>query len=138
VYLWNSALAQIGERPWLGTGFDAFWTGAIDWRTYLVLAELGNVLHFHDTYLEVGVQLGALGLIAATVALLGYARLAVAHLRVMPGHAGLWPVLFLVVPLVTTLAEYDLFARHNLANIVFVALAVAMARELAANGPDRR
>jgi exopolysaccharide production protein ExoQ len=138
IYLWNSALAQIGERPWLGTGFDAFWTGAIDWRTHLVLAELGNVLHFHDTYLEVGVQLGALGLIAATVALLGYARLAVAHLRVMPGHAGLWPVLFLVVPLVTTLAEYDLFARHNLANIVFVALAVAMARELAANGPDRR
>jgi exopolysaccharide production protein ExoQ len=137
IYLWNAALAQIAERPLLGTGFDAFWTGAIDWRTHLVLAEMGNILHFHNTYLEVGVQLGALGLIAAAVALLGYARLAVAHLRAMPGHAGLWPVLFLVAPLVATLAEHDLFARHNLANILFVALAVAMSRELMAPGSPR-
>jgi exopolysaccharide production protein ExoQ len=132
VFLWETAMEQIRARPLLGTGFGAFWSSAIDWRTHLVLAEMGNILHFHNTYLEVGVQLGGVGLATALAMLAGYARLGIAHLVAMPGRVGLWPLLFLVVPLVTMLAEYDLFTQHNLAHIVLVALAVAMKRELSA------
>jgi exopolysaccharide production protein ExoQ len=129
--LWAAAEEQIALRPVLGTGLGAFWSSAVDWRTHLVLAEMGNILHFHNTWLEIAVQLGGVGLAAAVLSVVCYVRLALANLRAAPGAAGLWPLMFLVVPLVSTLAEYELFTRHSLANILFVALAVATARELA-------
>lgn len=134
-FLWDAGLTQVRLRPLLGLGFDAFWGSVIDTRTLLVLNEMGHgIMHFHNTFLEIAVQLGALGLLASIVMLVAYTRAALRYLVDLPGPAGIWPILFLVITAVMMLVEYDLFVRHNLAHIVFVALAVGMARRLALRG----
>jgi exopolysaccharide production protein ExoQ len=124
--LWEAALGHMGEHPWLGVGFAAFWSSGVDWRTLLVLAELGNVLHFHNAFFEVGVQLGLLGLLAAALACIGYGRTALLALRLRQGPVPPWPAVLGVVALGLALVEHELFVPHNLMQILFTAVPVAV------------
>ena len=130
VMLWDAAMSQIAERPLLGAGFAAFWATAIDWQTYLVMNVMGNIGHFHNTFLEVGVQLGFLGLAAAIFTALVYSYWAIAYLRFGPSRSALWPTLLGAAAFVPTFAEYELFLQHNLTHILVVAVIVAARREL--------
>lgn len=66
--LWNQVLGKIGERPWLGHGYRGFWgssggaaiSEALGWR----------VVHAHNSWLDVGLDLGVIGvlLIGALIA----------------------------------------------------------------------
>lgn len=122
--LWDAALAQIGDRPVLGYGFAAFWTAGADWRTQAVLAELGDVGHFHNTFLEIAVQLGLLGVVlAAAVLLLAFATWIHALVRrrdvILAWPPALWTLL-----MIAGLAEVVLFSKHGLFQILFVAVFV--------------
>jgi exopolysaccharide production protein ExoQ len=124
--LWEVAIHHMAERPLLGTGFAAFWSGAVDWRTLLVLEELGNVLNFHNAFLEIGVQLGFLGLAVALITLIGYGRTALGALRDPAEPAPLWPVLFGLIVLALSLVEAALFMKHSLTQILLIAIPVAV------------
>lgn len=124
--LWEAALGHLGEHPWLGVGFAAFWGSGVDWRTLLVLADLGNVLHFHNAFLEVAVQLGVLGLVAATLACIGYGRAALLALRLRQGPVPTWPAVLGAVAFGLALVEHELFVPHNLMQILFTAVPVAV------------
>jgi len=126
VILWDVALGHIVEQPLLGVGFNAFWDAGVDWQTFRALDELGYVLHFHNAYIEVAVQLGALGLAAAAITLWGYARAALLALRARTVDVALWPVLFGVLALALAVVEYELFVKHNLFHILLVALPTAV------------
>jgi len=60
-YVWEEAGQYIRERPWLGYGYDAFWTAerieeftkAVDWP----------VINAHSEYVEVLLGLGRIGLL---------------------------------------------------------------------------
>lgn len=63
-YLWYRAHDLIAEKPWLGRGFYAFWRqGNIDaeglWRYAGILGRGG--FNFHNTLVELTVQLGIVG-----------------------------------------------------------------------------
>jgi exopolysaccharide production protein ExoQ len=60
--LWQYALAEIAKRPFFGTGYYAFWLpgnllAQAIWRYF----DVRGGFSFHDTYLEVAVELGCLG-----------------------------------------------------------------------------
>lgn len=131
-YLWEIALIQIAERPLLGTGYAAFWVAAVDWRTLLILDLLGQVGHFHNTFLEIGVELGALGLAAAALTLGLYGIMAWRHLRTAADRRAVWTWLFLIVVLATSLTELYAFQKHHLSTILLAALAVSMRVDLLA------
>jgi exopolysaccharide production protein ExoQ len=67
-YLWEQARAIIHEKPWTGVGADGFWH---EWRGQA--NSITNYFHFkrfvpfnfHNSYLELGVQLGYPGMYAA-------------------------------------------------------------------------
>lgn len=64
-YLWSAAMASIASHPVLGVGYQAYWQvgswGAEQlWQLSYVTNKTGY--HFHDTYLEVTVDLGLTGL----------------------------------------------------------------------------
>lgn len=63
--LWSAAMASIASHPVLGVGYQAYWQvgswGAEQlWQLSYVTNKTGY--HFHDTYLEVTVDLGLVGL----------------------------------------------------------------------------
>jgi exopolysaccharide production protein ExoQ len=60
--LWQIALAEIGKRPFLGTGYYAFWRpgnllAEAIWRYF----DVRGGFSFHNTYLETAVGLGWIG-----------------------------------------------------------------------------
>jgi exopolysaccharide production protein ExoQ len=126
--LWDAAWGQIYARPMLGTGLDAFWAVAVDWRTLLVLERMGQVGHFHNTYLEVAVQLGGVGLVAALATLAVFCWQALRLALRLETMVDLWPIAFAVAVIVPTIAEYEVFLKHSLTGILLIAIAVAMGR----------
>lgn len=130
IWLWGTALGHIAERPVLGFGFDAFWSAGVDWQTFRVLDRLGSVLNFHNSFLEVGVQLGIMGMAIALFTAAVYLRAALAALRLQLDPAALWPALFGVIVFALAMVENELFVKHNLLYIVFLALPVAVFRQM--------
>lgn len=122
--LWAAGIAQFWDRPILGAGFGAFWTGALDWRTQLVLNELGDVGHFHNTFLEVGVQLGFLGLGAFVLVLLLILASGVSELLARRRMILIWPPALWVLAMVSGMAEIVLFNKHALFQILMCAVFV--------------
>ena len=67
--LWTLALARFSERPWLGVGYQSFWTAAqfqtdVDWVHGSIVY---SISHFHNAWLEILVGLGILGAVAMAV-----------------------------------------------------------------------
>src|SRR3546814_13074421 len=80
--LWEFALRMIEVRPWLGNGFDAFWNvGDGSTGSYLQYVIRADVKHFHNSYLDIPVQLGAVGLALTLSFLLLFAWRPLALLR---------------------------------------------------------
>jgi exopolysaccharide production protein ExoQ len=129
-WLWQAAWAQIERRPLLGTGYEAFWAVAVDWRTLQVLERMGQIGHFHSTFFEVGVQLGAIGLVGAIVTLVGFVWRGLDLSFRLDTTVGIWWMAFATAVIVPALAEYELFAKHSFAGILMAATAVAGTRTL--------
>lgn len=65
--LWRTAWAEIGRHPMFGVGYYAFWLQGNPlvesiWRDFGIGSRMG--FHFHNTVLEVAVELGWLGVFA--------------------------------------------------------------------------
>jgi exopolysaccharide production protein ExoQ len=70
--LWQIALAEIAKRPVFGTGYYGFWLqgnllAEAIWRYFAIDSRSG--FEFHDTFLEVAVELGWVGVAALLVTL---------------------------------------------------------------------
>lgn len=60
-FIWPEVLYFIGRRPWLGYGFEAFWTPA---RIEVISTDLGwGLREAHNAYLEMLLSLGLAGLV---------------------------------------------------------------------------
>ncbi|NIA67648.1 O-antigen ligase family protein [Pelagibius litoralis] len=129
--LWDFAMGLIERRPFVGTGFDGFWDGrdgsTSSYVQYVLRQDLKN---FHNSYLDITVQLGVLGLCVALLTGLWYGFRALAALHYGTGAIMTLPVLFLVFVAVYSLSEYALFRQHSLIQILLGATFVASARFL--------
>jgi len=57
--LWSELMESVQRNPWLGVGYDAFWTPA---RVEAISADQGwAVPHAHNTYLDQALSLGVFG-----------------------------------------------------------------------------
>lgn len=68
--LWNEVMTYIEKRPWLGYGYDSFWT---PYRVYIISQHQGwEVPHSHNGYFELTLSMGliGLGLYLATIGIL--------------------------------------------------------------------
>jgi exopolysaccharide production protein ExoQ len=70
--LWDIALSEIHKRPLFGIGYSGFWLqgnllAESIWRHFSIESRMG--FHFHDTFLEVAVELGWVGVAALTLTL---------------------------------------------------------------------
>lgn len=79
-YLWSEGLAAWGQTPVFGAGYQGYWVQGFSeaerlWYEFYIGSRTG--FHFHNTYIEVLVELGAVGLFLLALILL---RVPVGHL----------------------------------------------------------
>lgn len=143
--LWDFAVGLIEARPWLGNGFDAFWNlGGGSAAEYVQNLLRQDIKNFHNSYLDITVQLGFVGLALAGLFLLFFAWRAAALLRADPRALASLPAFFVIFVAVYSLSEYALLRQHSLIQILLGALYVSAApvvlgaRRRDLPGPSRR
>lgn len=80
-YLWSQGWAAAAGAPFVGVGYQAYWVQGFSeaerlWEEFYIGSRSG--FHFHNTFIEVLVELGAVGLALIVVVLL---RVFAGHLR---------------------------------------------------------
>lgn len=105
--LWIGVSEMIAQKPWLGYGYGAFWTGngpsAIVW-----LIAGWRAPHAHNGLLDVWLQVGLLGLVPFSLSLFRNISKAVAELKRGNKLESLLPVTLLTCLLTTNLVESGL------------------------------
>lgn len=99
-FIWEFTWNHILARPWLGYGYQGFWNiGADSPRFKADMSFIANLLHSHNGYLQVWLELGIGGLFLL--------------------FAMIWSVLGTTIRLVRFHAGYALFAMSILFYVVF-------------------
>jgi exopolysaccharide production protein ExoQ len=121
--LWHYATAAISNRPVLGGGYEAYWQPG-NWNAiqlwFYSYIPVKSGYHFHNTFLEVGVDLGILGIAVFVITLLSIMfRVAVAFCseRLMPEQ--ILAITLFIFLLLRTPLEVDLFFQFQLPSILF-------------------
>ncbi len=121
--LWSRAAGIISDYPWGGIGLQAFWVQGNPeairiWDMFFIPSHGG--FHFHDLWLEIGVQLGLIGIFiaAATVIVVVFNvwRWALRD----PGPESCFFVGFVTLILLRTVGEVELFSQFNLTSLIFI------------------
>lgn len=126
--LWDFAMVQIEMRPLFGSGFDAFWNAGEGSQGNYVQYVIGSaVKNFHNSYLDISVQLGLAGLLATAGVLLHFTARALSHAARDRHPLAALPLVFLVFVTVYSISEYALFRQHDLIQVLLGALYVSAA-----------
>ena len=119
--LWDVVLDMIRERPWLGYGFSAFWLGSEGPSAQLWLATGQEYEHAHNSFLDLWLQLGLVGVAVFSLGfVLAFSR-TVAWIRQTKSNEGLWPLLFLTFVPLYSLTESGILVQNSTLWIMYVA-----------------
>lgn len=120
--LWVVVLASIAEEPWLGYGYNAFWVGSAG-ASGTVLRSVGwETPHAHNGLLDLGLELGVVGVLLFLIGFGLAVRDAVRCARVTGTVTGLWPLVFLTFMLLANSSESNILRPHNVLWILYVAV----------------
>lgn len=140
-HIWDSLMRRVGERPWTGYGYSAFW-GKDSIPAAFVRQETGWLVpSAHNGWIDLLVQLGwpgalAVGGLFVTALVVTLVRLGSAGMR-----EGYWAIAYLGVFLLLSLSESVLLSHASLPWTLFLAIlaralspqAVAISTPLAPN-----
>jgi exopolysaccharide production protein ExoQ len=121
IFLWEHALRSISENPLFGVGFQGYWQlgnpGAEECWAYARVGKYG--FNFHNTFLQVAVDVGLTGLalLVATFLAIGI-RAVVAILRPRPKPESLFAMAVFIYFLLRTPIEVELFYPFQLPTIL--------------------
>lgn len=124
--IWNLVIQAIEKRPWLGYGFNAFWSESEGESAYIRRAARWLLRDPHNGFLELGLALGTLGV---GIFLAGYwATLlrAVTYARQNMDASRLLPVLYLTYLLLVNITESTLLAQNTLFWVLYTAIAFSV------------
>jgi exopolysaccharide production protein ExoQ len=118
--IWVYASLSFLKRPWLGYGYGAFWWVADESRQ--VLALIGyKTPHAHNGFLDLGLQLGIVGVAVFLAGWLVAFRAAIRHLRQDAAKAARWPLLCLCFIAIYSLTENSLLIPNSLLWVLYIA-----------------
>jgi O-antigen ligase len=140
--IWVLSTQFIAQRPWLGYGYGAFWRHDGLPANEFWDIEKWLVPHAHNGWLELGLELGIVGMAGITLLFLdGFYR----GLRILTAPQSRHAVLILtliVAVLVENLTEFEIFRPNGILWVLFVTAFVAAGRDVmlyrAAVPPARR
>ncbi len=129
--LWQVALDEIAQRPWLGSGFQAVWVpgnplAEMLWDDFGVESRTG--FHFHNAYLSNAVEIGIIGAALQAVLVLGGLVGALAWAMRDLRAETLFLALFMVRQTVLSMVEVPFFLQFDIGTILTVAVLVYISR----------
>jgi O-antigen ligase len=117
-------MTAVLQRPFLGAGWDGFWPGkAADNIRNLVR---WNAPHAHNSFIEMALNIGVIGLIIFLVCVFNCFRLTMQYNKDPSNPLRLWPLLFFTFSFLAYFTEAPAVDRHSLAFVLFCALPVSM------------
>jgi exopolysaccharide production protein ExoQ len=121
--LWSNASRIITEHPWGGVGLQAFWIEGNNeairfWEMFYIDSHVG--FHFHDLWLEIGVELGLIGILiaAGTLIVVIFSVWRWALREACPESC--FFVAFVTFVLLRTVGEVELFGQFGLTQMIFL------------------
>jgi O-antigen ligase len=118
--LWFAVIAFAIQRPLFGYGYAAFWRGMDGDSAYISLALHWDVPHAHNGWLDVGLDLGLLGIVLVGAYFAVVAARAFRAARERRGGAEVWPLLAVTLVFMANLTESSLLRANNLTWVILV------------------
>ncbi|NJR68258.1 MAG: O-antigen ligase family protein [Synechococcales cyanobacterium CRU_2_2] len=120
--IWKLVVDVIHKKPWLGYGYDAFWSQGLKGdAAYVWRAFLWEAPHSHNGFLDIWVQLGFVGLALLLLGLYFHFFHSLIQLRYTTEPEYLWPVLLLVYCVFNNLTETTFLRSNDLLWVLYVA-----------------
>lgn len=124
--LWATLLPVIANRPILGYGYGAFWTGS-NADVLGVWVRAGRLVPIADNgYIDLCLGLGAFGVLLYLYVFVGAFQRAMQYVRSEPGFIGLWPVSYLFIFAADNVCEGALLTRGTFPFLVFAILTTSL------------
>ena len=123
--VWHALLLPVAKRPWLGYGFNAFWTAAGESATVAQEVNWG-VGGGHNGLLDVALDLGILGLSVFVAGYVVICRRALRLMRKATGVVPMWLCTYLVFALLYSLSESTVFRQSSIFWILYTSTAVCV------------
>ena len=124
--LWSKLLPVIANRPVLGYGYAAFWTG-LNAEVLNVWIGAGRLVPIADNgYIDLCLSLGGAGLALFLAVFTGAFRKAMEYLRSEPGFVALWPVTYLCIFAADNICESALLTRGTFPFLVFAIVTTSL------------
>jgi O-antigen ligase len=126
--IWHQVLDCIALRPWLGYGYGAFWRGMRGPSLQISAAVHFMVVHAHNGFLEIALELGVAGL---ALFLIGWVR---AWMQLWPAWQRgemdrvAWPLAVLILIVLYDIDENTLLIYNGLFWILYVAASASASR----------
>ena len=136
--LWDIAMASYESRPWLGSGFKAWWN-SYETDAAIVINLVGNdAKSFHNSLVEVTVAFGTMGPILLIVGLVYCLIITVRAYAADGRFLMLWPLLATVYTVCSCFAESMLFMNHGFYQLLLVVAAACASRQFSQLRSEQR
>ena len=110
--IWSLCFEAIAKRPLLGYGYSAFWN-ATDESAHIRYILGWDTPYAHNTYIDVLLQLGTIGLLLYIVYIVLALKRAVQHGRNTETPEGLWPLAYLLFTQIYSITESASFLASS-------------------------
>ena len=136
--LWELVLQVSSLRPWLGYGYEAFWTPDAPMVRWIAQSLRYTPFYSHSGVMETLLNGGRVLLLLVGLAYLGTLWRSYLHLRARPGEpSAALPLVFCFFFVFTNFSESKILLRNDLAWALFVAFTFTTARSVRLRFPGR-
>ncbi|MEM7714225.1 MAG: O-antigen ligase family protein [Cyanobacteria bacterium P01_A01_bin.68] len=125
--MWPYIFEMIGQQPFLGYGYGAFWYGPDTPSFYIWRATGWTPPNSHNGFLDLWLQIGLLGLL---IYFFGYLAItlpkALYWLRVTRTSEGFWPLTYMTYMFLANISETTLMIQNDIFWVLYVAVAFSV------------
>ncbi|MGK7899615.1 MAG: O-antigen ligase family protein [Xenococcus sp. (in: cyanobacteria)] len=122
--LWTILLENLVKKPFLGYGYEGFWSS---YEGSEVRAQLSWAGHAHSGFLEVALSLGLFGFSILVLGLLRNYFRAINYARLATTVEGLWPIQVLTTTIFVNLTVGSTFLATNVFWMLYVTTSLSLA-----------
>ncbi len=132
--VWHALLLAVAKRPWLGYGFNAFWTA--EGESSMVVQQVNwFVGGGHNGFLDVTLDLGILGLSIFVAGYVSICRRALLLMRKTTGAVPIWLCTYLAFILLYSFTESTVFRQTSIFWILYTSTAVCVSVYVPTSAP---